>query len=101
MVAFSQLVLLLPIPGALASNCTPESEAPIEATKSFDFLQHMGNTIFNTTGASLDRRAITLRTSQDGVNTVGYYYSLNDEIVLALSGSSHISADLANYFIAI
>ncbi|KAM0106891.1 hypothetical protein ACP6JB_007472 [Aspergillus fumigatus] len=101
MVAFSQLVLLLPIPGALASNCTPESEAPIEATKSFDFLQHMGNTIFNTTGASLDRRDITLRTSQDGVNTVGYYYSLYNEIVLALSGSSHISADLANYFIAI
>jgi endo-1,4-beta-xylanase len=77
MVTFSRLLLLLPVLGALASN--PTTEPAVEATKSFDFLQHMGEIIFNTTDGNLERRDTTFSTSKDGVNSAGYYYSLYND----------------------
>ncbi|GFF91475.1 glycosyl hydrolases family 11 protein [Aspergillus udagawae] len=79
MVTFSRLLFLLPVLGALAVPSDPTTQPAIEASKSFDFLQHMGELIFNATDGNLERRDTTFSTSKDGVNAAGYYYSLYND----------------------
>ncbi|GIJ89519.1 hypothetical protein Asppvi_008461 [Aspergillus pseudoviridinutans] len=79
MVTFSRLLFFLPVLGALGVPSDPTTQPAVEANKSFDFLQHMGEIIFNATDGNLERRDTTFSTSKDGVDAAGFYYSLYND----------------------
>jgi endo-1,4-beta-xylanase len=91
MVLITQLLLFLPFLGALAIPTDPASTEPVaRGEKSYDLLQQIGENIFNTTSnQELQRRATDLKTSKDGVNSAGYYYSLYND--------NHAGADYTEY----
>ncbi|KOC08745.1 putative endo-1,4-beta-xylanase B precursor [Aspergillus flavus AF70] len=91
MVSATKLLLLLPFLGALASPTDPTSNEPIaRGEKSYDLLQQIGESIFNATSEDkLQGRSTDLRTSKDGVNSAGYYYSLYND--------NHAGADYTEF----
>ncbi|KAB8207537.1 concanavalin A-like lectin/glucanase domain-containing protein [Aspergillus parasiticus] len=75
MVSANRLLFFLPVLGAPATP-TDSTTAPAVA-RSPEFLEHMGALIANATGdANLEKRDSTFKTSKDGVDPAGFYYSL-------------------------
>ncbi|GMF79691.1 unnamed protein product [Aspergillus oryzae] len=91
MVSATRLLLLLPFLGALASPTDPTPNEPVgRGEKSYDLLQEIGESIFNATSEDkLQGRSTDLRTSKDGVNSAGYYYSLYND--------NHAGADYTEF----
>ncbi|KAE8420378.1 concanavalin A-like lectin/glucanase domain-containing protein [Aspergillus pseudocaelatus] len=75
MVSASRLLFFLPVLGVLATPT--DSTTPQAVARSPEFLEHTGALIANATGdANVERRDGTFKTSKDGVDAAGFYYSL-------------------------